>query len=528
MKSKALIYLQKTLLPFLAAALLLAPRAEAAKLNIIYVPLDDRPVCSSYAQQTMEAAGATLIMPPAKLLSSHDRDGSPDKLWAWLRSQARKADAAVISTDSLIYGGLAASRTHHIAKDELKQRLHRLEELPGELPIRLYLFSSIMRTPRASAGRVEPPYYARFGPLLFAYSELLDTEELRRLTPEEKRRKKELESVLPADDLSDWLNRRAQNFAVNSRLVSMSAAGKFYYLAIGKDDNAPLSATHMEARHLSRQSFTLPKESFQIIDGVDQLGLLLLARAWNEAHAAAPAVFPLYAPGPGAATLPQYSDSRLQDSVPGQIIAAGAAVAASPETADLVLAINTPDNGVVKNATADDNQFFPNNANRRFIREISSQLRAGRRVALADVSYSNGADNGFLHTLAREDNGSCLPALAAYDGWNTADNAVGFAIAQGLLSRCMTDTQRQRILRQRLFDDWFYQSNARQKLVRSLEADGKGEMQYDLDSHNSAALAEAFKDCAKLAARYQFTKGTAFALDFPWDRLFEVEITIKE
>lgn len=43
-----------------------------------------------------------------------------------------------------------------------------------------------MRTPRASKGRVEPPYYSTIGPSIFAYSQLLDKQDQGKLSPTEK------------------------------------------------------------------------------------------------------------------------------------------------------------------------------------------------------------------------------------------------------------------------------------------------------------------------------------------------------
>ena len=77
----------------------------------------------------------------------------------------------------------------------------------------------------------------------------------------------------------------------------MARNGKYHYLAIGKDDNATLSATHMEGRKISLSTFDMSRDCFQILDGVDQLGLLLIARAYNEANDTKPSVYPLYSVG---------------------------------------------------------------------------------------------------------------------------------------------------------------------------------------------------------------------------------------
>lgn len=509
----------------LCAAGLLPATASAKKLTLLYVPLDNRPVCVDYVKETMEATDCKIILPPEKFIAANDRNGNPEGIWEWLETKAPKADAAVISTDSLLYGGLVASRTHHITKEQLDRRLQRLYELKASLPIKLYAFSTVMRTPRASQGRVEPPYYAKIGPSIFAYSQLLDKQEQNKLTPAERLKKQALECNLPQAELADWLTRREKNLQVNQELTHMARSGKFHYLAIGKDDNAPLSSTHMEARKLHLATFDMAPQSFQILDGVDQLGLLLLVRAYNEALAKQPSIFSLYSPGAGAATLPQYSDARLQDSVPQQIIAAGAVQTNSAQTADLILALNTPPDGIVKDSTADDNQFFASIANKNFVNTIEQHLADGRQVSLADISYSNGADNGFMNILARS---QYISKLAAYNGWNTADNAVGYAIAQGLLASSMNEGDRKLLLRQRLIDDWYYQSNARRKISSELEKHNREDMKYALETAEKPILQYITKECESLAKQYDITKSSQFKLSFPWSRLFEIDVKMKK
>lgn len=508
-----------------ALACLLPAAAQAKRLTILYIPMDNRPVCSTYVQQTMQAADCKIILPPEKYIASNERNGNPEAIWDWLQSKAPKADAAVISTDSLIYGGLVASRTHNISKAELEKRVKHLYELKTTLPIKLYTFSTIMRTPRASRGRVEPPYYSSIGPTIFAYSQLLDKQDQAKLSPSEQLTMQALERNLPKAELSDWLERREKNLSINQELTRMARNGKFHYFAIGKDDNAPLSATHMEGRKISLSTFDMSKDSFQLLDGVDQLGLLLIARAYNEANGEKPSIYPLYSPGAGASTLPQYSDARLLDSVPQQITAASATLAATADSADIILALNTPADGIVKDSTADDNQAFGSIANKNFVSQLGSQLNAGRTVTLADISYSNGADNGFMEVLEASGN---LSKLAAYNGWNTADNAVGYAIAQGIISRAMTPAAKNKLLRQRLLDDWFYQSNARRIISNELEKHNREDLKYDLGTAEKPILQQVTAECQALVNKYPITQGTKFSLSFPWKRLFEVDAEIKK
>ncbi|MDO4178626.1 MAG: DUF4127 family protein [Phascolarctobacterium sp.] len=497
--------------------------AEAKDLQILFIPLDNRPVCSSYVKESVEGAGIKLIMPPDKFIATHQVNGNPAQLLKWLQEKSSQADAAVISTDSLIYGGLVASRTHEDSADILNARVNALSELARDSKIKLYAFSTIMRTPRASRGRVEPDYYPEVGPSIFAYSELLDKKTQSSLSITEQLTLQALERNLKKDNLGDWLERRKKNFEVNKNLTRLSRMNRFHYLGIGKDDNSPHSATHLESCKLAKETFDMPKDRLAIIDGVDQLGLLLIARAFNEARNLKPNVQILYAPGSGANTLPQYSDAILYDSVPVQIMAAGGTVAS--DTGDLILAINSPADSIVKDSTFSDNLPFPNVANRSFIAQLQNLLANNKKITLADISYSNGADNGFMETLAK----NCdLGQLRAYNGWNTADNAIGYAIAQGMLAQHMKDANREKLLRQRYIDDWFYQSNARPVISKELEQKNREDLKYDLGSATNQILKKVSDDAHAMAKKYAFTKTYDFTLSFPWNRLFEVNVTLAK
>ena len=192
---------------------------------------------------------------------------------------------------------------------------------------------------------------------------------------------------------------------------------------------------------------------------------------------------------------------------------------------DLILALNTPPDGIVKDSTADENQFFASAANKKFVAQLDKLLQGDAPVSLADISYSNGGDNGFMDLLART---SDLRLLAAYNGWNTADNAVGYAIAQGLLAQYMQPKEQQRLLRQRLIDDWYYQSNARRRVSDELEKHDREEMKYELLQAEQPVLEYVTAQCQRMAKKYAVTKGSQFKLSFPWSRLFEVDVELKK
>lgn len=496
----------------------------AAKDKIIYIPLDNRPVCLSYVEQTVTAAGYELITPPKKTLSSNKRLGNPDAMWRWLNNVAPEAKAAVVATDSLVYGGLVVSRLHHESDKKLFERVSKFSQLKNDNPnLKIYGFSTFMRTPRQSIGNVEPPYYSVYGPGIFALSQLYDKEDIQPLTKKETALKNDLLMRLPQNYLNDWFERRKKNYQINLELSNLAREKTFHYLAIGKDDNAPLSQTHMESRHLSEATFDLSGNHFQILPGVDQLGLLLLTRTINELNNERPVVHVIYSEGRGKQTLPLYSDQQLASSIPDQVQALGGNVTAIPGEADLILAVNTPFDGISKDSTADDNLFFSSVYNKRFVKEISEFVEKKYHVALADVSYANGADNGFLQELSKN---KLLNRLTAYSGWNTADNTVGYALSQGVLAKNMSEKSKNTLLQVRYFDDWLYQSNIRPTLSQIVDKYDLN-LKYDLGKYYDEVLSSANKLYEHQVKKDQFLQFVDYKFDFPWNRLFEVNINIQ-
>ena len=494
---------------------------EKEKGAFIFIPLDDRPVCYSYPVKVMEAAGYKILTPPEKFLATRTTPADTEKLWKWLESRAEKVDAAVISTDALIYGGLVASRTHMLPMAALEAKVNRLKDLQMDKDIRFYGFSTLMRTPRESYGNVEPAYYSNVGPAIYRYSQLSDKSDLHAESLLEDFEVGAFERNLAKAHLKDWLDRRNKNMEVNRQLAMLARMGRFDYFAIGKDDNAPLSHTHMEARKISFSNADVSDESFQILPGVDQLGLLLLTRAANELSGTVPKVYQMYVEGVGPKTIPQYSDLPLGTSVPEQIIAAGGKIVYQPEAADVVLAINTPANGTMYDSTSLSNQYFASPANKRYIANLGKMLERGVNISLADVAFSNGGDNGFMNEMSLR---GYTDKLSAYNGWNTADNTIGFAIAQGMLAPKIEKEKQLMLMRERVLDDWYYQSNARRLITDELEKAKKTEFKYTLNDMMPKVRKQAFDIMNRLAANYDITAGTKFDVVFPWNRLFEVDI----
>jgi len=62
----------------------LAFAAPKIKGTLLYVPLDNRPVCLAYPVETMEAAGWEVKTPPLEYIAGAEKGGDPDALFDWL------------------------------------------------------------------------------------------------------------------------------------------------------------------------------------------------------------------------------------------------------------------------------------------------------------------------------------------------------------------------------------------------------------------------------------------------------------
>lgn len=508
-----------------ACSILLLAVPTALAKTILYVPADDRPVSLEYAVDTLKAANIDILVPPAEYLAGRQRTGDPEGLWQWVKDNAAKADALVLSGDSLIYGGLVDSRIHNFSSNVLEWRLKRFSKLRAENPsARMYIFSTIMRSPIASSGGVEPAYYETYGNDIFQLTALQDKAESKGLTVAEQQTLQRLAKTIPREYIKNWMERRDVNFSINTKLIELTKTEIFNYLIIGRDDTSPFSQSHKESRMLSKLTDDLPPGTYASFPGADQLGMILLARAYNAINQQTPVVSVNYALGAEAATVASYEDQPIGRTISDHITAAGGIVAGRGQQPDLVLAVNTPLGIRTEEAEAFDNLAIETDSILQFVTFIESQLRSGTPVAVADVAFANGADNSLMRELYRR---GLLDRLDAYSGWNTASNTLGYAIGQGMMAKTMSDEARKRLLMVRYLDDWAYQANIRKEIYREVFSLGRGSSEY-LNWLEPEVTTKVENKIRLFVQRYLWGEPKKVQVVFPWHRMFEVQIKIDQ
>ena len=504
------------------ATAILSHTSTAEATTVLYVPQDDRPVSLAYTVATAQDAGYTVLTPPQYYISGRNFQGNAEAMWKWVDENASKADVLVLSTDSLIYGGLVDSRKHNLELHTLEYRVRHIEDLHQKYPnVPIYAFGTVMRSPRASGGGVEPAYYDQYGPTIFRIAALQDKLDSQKLTVDEQKELFMLQATVPVEFLQDWFHRRQKNMEINRRLIDITKKGVFKYFALGHDDTSSLSQSAMEGRYLQKYSKGLSPMQYGSFPGADQLGLLLIARDHVDRNHLTPTFEVIYPLGGGGETVPHYEDQKVEKTIAEHVVAVGGTMQTKGKPS-VLLAVNTPLGMVTGESEAFENFPMISRSTNEFLDHIQASMNQGVPVSIADIAYSNGSDNTLVYGLYQRD---LLYKVSAYNGWNTASNTIGYAIAQGILGVHMDAQSHRNMLTQQYLDNWAYQANIRKDMYRMQESIRTDNVKYTgtLNEALESYLGERVQD---FAATYLKLDPRTVSARFPWGRLFETDITV--
>lgn len=530
-------YLKQLLCLFLMMIVVYVPNVVFASLNktIIFVPHDNRPISFKQTADNIRDLGYEVLTPPEELLGNRENPyAEPEELSKWVIENAKKADAAVISSDSMVYGSLVASRKHNLSEDVVLARVHNFEKIHQANPnMKLYVFGSIMRTPQTSeaSGSEDANYYAQYGTDIARYTALTDKLEQDRLTHKERKQLQQYEQKIPKAALDDWLSRRQGNFLVSKNLIDLARNDVITYLALGCDDNAKYSQTNKERRALDNYGSDLGELKYQSVAGIDEIGYVLLTRAVNNLQGDIPFVSVHYAKGTGENTIPAYSNEPIKNSIVTHIKMAGGMKVNSDKGADLVFMVNTNFDGTTGAANDLNNVYIPNENIIDFVNMVDEAVQANKKVGIGDITFGNGSDNALMFSLYGK---NLLDKLNAYSGWNTPTNSTGYALAMGMGANYTDRVGILKMLEVRYLDDWLYQANIRQAVANRLNS-MPGEGDYgNTKTRTLPAEKLATEALQKMIADYGLEKfeGQSYVADaqirFPWQRMFEADIVFPE
>lgn len=506
-----------------------APEGTAQRATrLMLIPLDDRPSSVRFPVRIGAIAGAEVVTPPAALLGRFTQPADADAVRAWMRRQLLGArttqgsatapfDALIVSVDLLAYGGLVASRTNeHATLRQAIARLDVLREIRARYPtLPIYASASLMRIAPTADGRNEA-----YREALARWAELAPDS----LSPAHAAEFARLRSRIPSAAIQSYRAARARNLAVHERLIDLAAAGVLSHLAFTQDDARPRGVHVAERAQLAAQVAARGLgDRISIQMGTDEYGMLLVARALTTMRGMAPATAVMYtAPRDSARAMP-FEDRALAETVRAHLRLAGARVADGADAAALRLIVHT-DRGAPTAVVA---------------------VRASPQpVILADIDpigSIQGADTLLTDALMRSGH---FASLTGYGAWNTAGNAIGTAVAHGVVrwlairdstsvsrttARADREAAQAAFLLDRWLDDDLFKSRIRPGLLATVRARGwdpfrfteaqtttaTGEIHRAVEARMTSLgnLAQVIGPHCRLAA--------PIAVRLPWGRTFE-------
>ena len=415
--------------------------------ELLLVPLDSRPVCSTMVQKLGRLAGINVIVPPKELLDNYQEPADRKNLWLWLQKEAPSRSTNIISADILLHGSLLQTRQHVASEAEQDEFFKELGKLQKQI--------QAQRSVQAPSSKDSPsaPQFTLFSIIprllvsddiypdcwyqwhLMRYSQLLDMVQINgdyAMTKELEEYKEEI----PAEIINKYTSIFTQSQGFNEKLLasltpkaknSLPSTAPLSYqkndypamsLIIGQDDSSPFGlpkiTTHNLERHIQQQDL---ENKAQITYGADEIGALLLARHYLEQISWKPKVYLQFAsPKTEFKNMP-YMATSTGACLRNQAQLVGAQLVATPKDADIVLFVHCGD---------DDAKPTASEAG-----ALKQLLATGKQVALIDLSANFEAEEMLLPELLKR----AVPVnqLAAYAGWNTFSNSSGTALAQSVI-----------------------------------------------------------------------------------------------
>ena len=384
-------------------------------------------------------------------------------------------------------------------------------------------FRRILRIPNYNHAEEEPNYWRQYGQALYQHSERLHREGT---TAEDR------PSNIPPDILADFLERRTKNHALNHHYLEALGNGKLHYLTYCQDDTGPYGLNVQEAQSLSAKIAEGPLGMLSHVQtGADEVAACMLARWMALQQTQPPVVYPVYSADAGRRLVARFDGLPIETVVEKAILACGARVARqSAEIADVSLLVHAPAERQGDHAIGDPARLSDSQTEDA-LAVVERSLALGRPLAIADVAWANGADSRLVEgMLTRFDD---LTGLYGYAGWNTPGNAIGTAVAMGLI-RHLAERQESfhigefcRLMLIRLADDWLYQADVRSVVRRELAMAGHSSGSLPAASLDEARLNVHMADGLFLLKSRLGLEDTAIRCYYPCGRTFEVGIQIQ-
>ncbi len=491
-------------------------------MKILYIPLDERPCNYKFPSMNLNATNnIELITIPIEYMGNKKLSANINKIFSWLEDNLYNCDGAVISLEMLIYGGLLPSRIHNYSSEILIARLNRFNALVKEIKkkkdINIYIFALVMRTPAYSSSEEEPSYYQEYGKQIFRRSFLLDKKETCLLTNKEEEELSNCINKVPTPIIIDYESRRDKNRDIILKCSKLLIDRTIDYLVIPQDDSAQygygpkdkkIIFSHFKSEKVENKILTYP--------GADEVGSALICRCIVNKLQQKPSIGVIFDQSESKTSIPKYEGMVLKDSIKHQINVAGAKFTDDIEKAQIILFIHTKDEKMSDSWLQEPYKYDD------FTYKIL--LNYKKPFIICDVAYANGSDLSFVKEIF---NNKINDNMLSYAAWNTAGNTIGTAISSGIVQYLYGSKEtRDKLFFYRMIDDCIYQSIVRKKYNELLK-DQCFNSYIHIKKSDEKLINEIKNDIIyNLKKYYNILPFSIKKIDFPWDRLFEIDVEL--
>lgn len=455
-------------------------------MKIAFVPIDNRPVCYTLAEQIADIdEEIELFLPPREMLGGLTKISDISGILNWLE-KLPKIDTVIISLDTIAHGGLIPSRRSDDSFQEIGNRLQKLKEILNVKGAKVYACSSIMRISNNNVNEEEKEYWNLYGEKIFKYSF-------------ESHRDGNAKTDVPDEIIEDYLKTRKRNFDVNKLYLDWAKGDFFETLVFSKDDCAQFGLNVQEAQELEREIKSRNLNAL-LKTGADEIPLSLLSRAITNDKKIK--IAPVFTQPEFTDRISKYEDVSVYESVKGQIELAGAVLSDENE-ADIIMLVN--------NFKTEQGELVMGVDVEGYKGELTL---CQKPYLIADILNANGADNNFVEQLLKYDLGN---DFLGYSAWNTTGNTLGSGICCALVKFLAKNPDLQnfnKVQVVRFLDDWAYQANVRKILKSRLNEISIEELKKEMRFFETV-LNNKFE-----------TNFKEINYAYPWKRFFEIEVTI--
>lgn len=507
-----------------------APQPLPVQDKLLLLPLDSRPPCTGIAQDLGRLASINVIVPPKELLDNYRTPADRAKLTAWLQTNLQN-NAAVISGDLLIHGGLLGSRLPLGTQQDGQNFFTLLNNLPpgGDITV----FSIIPRL-LVSDNLLPDAWYQWH---LMRYSTLRDIVE-QFGDYHSTAQLEEIKNKIPAEILQKYNTLYASNDAFNKQLAMLCGA-KGYALVIGQDDSQPFGLPNRNRAHAAaymRQAGLGANGSTTC--GADEIAQMLIARRYCQTHNYAPKYYIEYTAANTPTAIMPYMAVTAEAALIDKITFSGGMLTKNIADADIVLFVHC---GSAKQP-----------ADKTMAQKLQVLIDSGKHVAVIDSSEDYESSQMLLPVLLDED--VQLNKLTAYAAWNTFGNAAGTAVAQSAIFTGQLKNlpkqdlpalyaQNLNFTVTRLLDDYCYQKLLHHRLSTTLALRGQDPANLNDGYKNFAGrIIAGFIYDQKRTLLYSnlgltpfytdgdnsyYLTGIGASVKLPWNRIFEIDLQTR-